>query len=119
VELTTAHGGRAEAGSWDRVRPHSLGSVTARAGDGTLVGFVNVASDGGITRCCSIRRRTASTSAGASGRAWSASPRSMRERPAASGSTWTSWPSSRPSPRRVRVPAGRDRTHPAPSLGDP
>jgi hypothetical protein len=25
VELTTAHGGRAEAGSWDRVRPHRLG----------------------------------------------------------------------------------------------
>jgi len=47
VDLTTAHGGRAEAGWWDRIRPHSLGWVSARDGDGTLVGFVNVAWDGG------------------------------------------------------------------------
>jgi ribosomal protein S18 acetylase RimI-like enzyme len=48
VELTHAHGGNAEVGWWDRVRPHSLGWVTARdAASGLLVGFVNVASDGG------------------------------------------------------------------------
>lgn len=47
VALTEARGGRAKAGWWDRIRPHSLGWVTARAADGTLVGFVNVAWDGG------------------------------------------------------------------------
>jgi len=47
VDLVVAHGGRAEAGWWDRIRPRSLGWVTARTGDGGLVGFVNVASDGG------------------------------------------------------------------------
>ena len=47
VELTLAHGGDAEAGWWDRIRSHSLGWVTARSGDGALVGFVNVAWDGG------------------------------------------------------------------------
>jgi GNAT superfamily N-acetyltransferase len=47
VTLTQAHGGRSEPGWWDRVRPHSLGWVSARSGDGTLVGFVNVAWDGG------------------------------------------------------------------------
>jgi GNAT superfamily N-acetyltransferase len=35
------------AGWWDRVEPHSLGWVTARLHDGSLVGFVNVAWDGG------------------------------------------------------------------------
>ena len=47
VDLVVAHGGRAEAGWWDRIRPHSLGWVTARTGDDGLVGFVNVVSDGG------------------------------------------------------------------------
>ena len=47
VRLTRSHGGRAEPGWWDRIRAHSLGWVTARLGDGTLVGFVNVAWDGG------------------------------------------------------------------------
>ena len=47
VALTESHGGTAQAGWWDRIRPHSLGWVTARPGDGTLVGFVNVAWDGG------------------------------------------------------------------------
>lgn len=43
-----AHGGNSEAGWWDRIRPHSLGWVTAREeGSGVLVGFVNVAWDGG------------------------------------------------------------------------
>ena len=36
-----------KAGWWDRIRSHSLGWVTARTGDGTLIGFVNVAWDGG------------------------------------------------------------------------
>ena len=47
VDLTTSHGGQAEAGWWDRVSPHSLGWVTARTEPGELVGFVNVAWDGG------------------------------------------------------------------------
>ena len=47
VALTESYGGRSEAGWWDRIRPHSLGWVTARSADGTLVGFVNVAWDGG------------------------------------------------------------------------
>jgi ribosomal protein S18 acetylase RimI-like enzyme len=47
VGLVRAHGGRAVAGWWDRIRTHSLGWVTARAADGTVVGFVNVAWDGG------------------------------------------------------------------------
>jgi len=47
VELVNAHGGRAAVGWWDRIRPHSLGWVTARDSNGALVGFVNVATDGG------------------------------------------------------------------------
>jgi ribosomal protein S18 acetylase RimI-like enzyme len=48
VVLVKAHGGQAAAGWWDQVRPHSLGWVTARMDvDGNLVGFVNVAWDGG------------------------------------------------------------------------
>jgi ribosomal protein S18 acetylase RimI-like enzyme len=46
VELVDSHGGRSAAGWWDQIRPHSLGWVSARTG-GTLVGFVNVAWDGG------------------------------------------------------------------------
>jgi GNAT superfamily N-acetyltransferase len=46
VRLTRSHGGRAVAGWWDQVRPHSLGWVTARLADGELVGFANVAWDG-------------------------------------------------------------------------
>ena len=44
--LTESYGGNAARGWWDRIRPHSLGWVTARLDDGTLVGFVNVAWDG-------------------------------------------------------------------------
>jgi ribosomal protein S18 acetylase RimI-like enzyme len=47
VDLVTSHGGRASTGWWDRIRPHSLGWVCARNQDGLLVGFVNVAWDGG------------------------------------------------------------------------
>jgi len=47
VALTRSHGGRPEPGWWDKVASHSLGWVTTRTGDGTLVGFVNVAWDGG------------------------------------------------------------------------
>jgi len=46
VALTRSHGGSAASGWWDRVRPHSLGWVTARSEGGELVGFVNVAWDG-------------------------------------------------------------------------
>ncbi len=47
VSLTKSHGGRPERGWWDRMRRYSLGWGTARLPDGALVGFVNVASDGG------------------------------------------------------------------------
>jgi ribosomal protein S18 acetylase RimI-like enzyme len=45
-DLVVSHGGKPERGWWERLRPHSLGWVTARTGDGLLVGFVNVAWDG-------------------------------------------------------------------------
>jgi ribosomal protein S18 acetylase RimI-like enzyme len=47
VALVEAHGGHSQPGWWDQIRPVSLGWVTARLADGTLVGFVNVAWDGG------------------------------------------------------------------------
>lgn len=47
VDLTRSHGGNPASGWWDRVRPHSLGWVTARSPAGALVGFANVAWDGG------------------------------------------------------------------------
>jgi ribosomal protein S18 acetylase RimI-like enzyme len=47
VELVIAHGGNPQIGWWDRVRAHSLGWVTARTNTGQVVGFVNVAWDGG------------------------------------------------------------------------
>ncbi len=47
VGLVRAHGGRAVESWWDQIRPYSLGWVTARATDGGVVGFVNVAWDGG------------------------------------------------------------------------
>jgi GNAT superfamily N-acetyltransferase len=47
VDLTESHGGRPEPGWWDRIRSNSLGWVTARSDTGLLVGFVNVAWDGG------------------------------------------------------------------------
>ena len=46
VALTRSHGGTAEPGWWNRIRRHSLGWVTARV-KGALIGFVNVAWDGG------------------------------------------------------------------------
>jgi GNAT superfamily N-acetyltransferase len=47
VGLARAHRGRAVEGWWDQIRVHSLGWVTARAPDGPVIGFVNVAWDGG------------------------------------------------------------------------
>jgi len=46
VDLIESHGGDASSGWWDQIRAHSLGWVSARHGE-TLVGFVNVAWDGG------------------------------------------------------------------------
>lgn len=46
LDLVASHGGHPERGWWEKVRPHSLGWVTARTADGTTVGFVNVAWDG-------------------------------------------------------------------------
>lgn len=47
VDLVASHGGKPVPGWWDRIRPHSLGWVSARIGDGTVIGFANVVSDGG------------------------------------------------------------------------
>jgi ribosomal protein S18 acetylase RimI-like enzyme len=47
VDLVRAHGGDAVPGWWDRIRPFSLGWIAARTPDGLLVGFVNIAWDGG------------------------------------------------------------------------
>ncbi len=47
VELVRSYGGDSVAGWWDSIRPHSFGWVTARDGEGLLVGFANVISDGG------------------------------------------------------------------------
>jgi ribosomal protein S18 acetylase RimI-like enzyme len=47
VGLVLAHGGRAQPGWWDRIRPNSLGWVTARGPGSIVAGFVNVAWDGG------------------------------------------------------------------------
>ena len=47
VELVRSHGGRPSPGWWDRISRHSLGWVGARDAAGLLVGFVNVAWDGG------------------------------------------------------------------------
>jgi len=47
VALTESFGGRSEVGWWDRIRPYSLGWVTARLADGASAGFVSVAWDGG------------------------------------------------------------------------
>jgi GNAT superfamily N-acetyltransferase len=47
VQLVDDHGGRPEAGWWEKIRPHSLGWVSARTSHGILIGFVNIAWDGG------------------------------------------------------------------------
>lgn len=47
VEIVESHGGRPAAGWWDRICPRSLGWIAARDRGGVLVGFVNVAWDGG------------------------------------------------------------------------
>lgn len=46
VVLMRSTGGGGQPGWWERIRPRSLGWVTARVVDGRLVGFVNVAWDG-------------------------------------------------------------------------
>lgn len=46
LDLVESHGGTPVAGWWSRVQDRSLGWVAARSG-GVLVGFVNVAWDGG------------------------------------------------------------------------
>jgi ribosomal protein S18 acetylase RimI-like enzyme len=47
VDLVKSHGGTPSDGWWSRVSAHSLGWVSARNQDALLVGFVNVAWDGG------------------------------------------------------------------------
>jgi GNAT superfamily N-acetyltransferase len=47
INLVESHGGTPSVGWWSRVSAWSLGWVNARNQDGLLVGFVNVAWDGG------------------------------------------------------------------------
>ena len=47
VELVESHDGNPASGWWEQIRRHSLGWVTARTDEEMLVGFVNVAWDGG------------------------------------------------------------------------
>jgi GNAT superfamily N-acetyltransferase len=47
VDLVTSYGASAAPGWWEQIRPHSFGWVTARDSEGTVVGFVNVITDGG------------------------------------------------------------------------
>jgi ribosomal protein S18 acetylase RimI-like enzyme len=46
-DLVLSVGGNPERGWWDKIESHSLGWVTARTQVGALIGFVNVAWDGG------------------------------------------------------------------------
>ncbi len=47
VDLVLSHQGKPSLGWWPQIREHSLGWVGARDHDELLVGFVNVAWDGG------------------------------------------------------------------------
>jgi ribosomal protein S18 acetylase RimI-like enzyme len=47
TDLVASYGGTPVSGWWDTIRPHSFGWVTARAADDTVVGFVNIVTDGG------------------------------------------------------------------------
>jgi GNAT superfamily N-acetyltransferase len=47
VTLSESYGGQSEHGWWAQIRSHSLGWVAARTPDSMLIGFVNVAWDGG------------------------------------------------------------------------
>jgi GNAT superfamily N-acetyltransferase len=47
LALVASHGGQSAPGWWDQIRPYSLGWVTARLPGGDLIGFANVAWDGG------------------------------------------------------------------------
>lgn len=47
VDLVLSHGGNPSPGWWSQVSRHSLGWISARDAGGLLVGFVNVAWDGG------------------------------------------------------------------------
>lgn len=47
VDLVVSHGGNPSIGWWSQISAHSLGWVSARDRDELLLGFVNVAWDGG------------------------------------------------------------------------
>lgn len=96
VELVNSYGGHSAQGWWDHIKPYTLGWVTARSSDGTLIGFVNVAWDGG-DHAFLIRRPTATGNVVVSGPRLSATPRNTRRTLDASGCTSTSHPSLRAS----------------------
>lgn len=47
TDLVRSHGGQPVSGWWDQIQQHSLGWMSARFETGLLVGFVNMAWDGG------------------------------------------------------------------------
>jgi len=97
VELVESHGGRSAAGWWDRIRPHSLGWITARTLSGVLIGFVNVAWDGGDHAFLIDTKMSGSWQRRGIGSEIVRQAAHTRRQPGASGSTSTSGRSSGPS----------------------
>src|SRR5215467_3685606 len=85
VALVAGHGGKPDPGWWDQVRPHSLGWMTARLPDGTLIGFVNVAWDDGDQPSLLNRRAPGHAERRASA---AASVREGRDHANAAGCEW-------------------------------
>jgi len=97
VDLVESHGGRPPVGWWDRIRQFSLGWVTARTEDGALVGFANVAWDGGDHAFLLDPKTRSTRQHEGIGTAASPSPQSMRRQRAANGCTSTLILNSSPS----------------------
>src|SRR5579859_3966247 len=97
AELVTGHGDHAAPGWWDQVQPYSLGWVTARLQDGVLVGFVNVAWDGGDHAFLLDTKVAGGHQRQGIATALVATRLSTPRRPAASGFTWISKSISRRS----------------------
>ena len=105
-ELVMSHGGKPERGWWDKIRPHSLGWVTARTREGTLIGFVNVAWDGSDHAFLLDTKTPKPFKVEVSEDVSFGSLPSRRRRPDANGCTLTSNPTFR---RSTSTRAGSDR----------
>ena len=97
VDLVASHGGKPVPGWWDQIRPHSLGWVTARLRGGTVIGFVNVVSDGGDHAFLIDTKTRGAYAEEGSARAWSSLRHDTRRRLDASGYMSTSTTISPPS----------------------